>query len=271
MPSAADVVATILASFDSLPIYLLLAASALILLLAWGARPRRVYFVRHGETEANARRIRQAEAGPLSALGRAEVAAAAAHLARFPIQAMVASPFERARETAAILNETLRVPLTFSPLLAERRNPSVVVGRSEDDPAVKQIMDAIDRVYHDDDYRYADEENFLDLKDRAKKLLALLAAESPRHVVAVTHGIFLKMVIGYLIDRENLHAGEYAKLSFFNAADNAGITIVEYEPLKRCNATRGWRVLDYNITPYEDTKPPSAPLNVAPRIPAPIS
>lgn len=271
MQIAHEVAANILISFETLPIYLILSGSAIALVLAWVAHPRRIYFVRHGETEANAKRVRQAEAGPLSAVGRAQVAATADYLTQFPIQAMVASPFERTRETAAILNERLHVPLSFSSLLAERRNPTVVVGRSEDDPEVERIMDDIDRIYHADDYRYGDEENFLELRTRAKKLLDLLAHQSARHLVAVTHGIFLKMVIGYLIDRENLHAGEYVKLSFFNAADNAGITIVEYEPLKRFSKTRGWTVIDYNITPYEQTKPPSAPLNVAPRIPAPIS
>lgn len=269
MPSAAAVFATILASFETVPIYIVLAASAFLLALAWVAQPRRIYFVRHGETEANAKRIRQAEAGPLSALGRDQAAAAAAYLAQFPIQAIVASPFERARETAAIINEVLRVPLSYSPLLGERRNPSEAVGKSEEDPAIKQIMDSIDRMYHADDYRYSDEENFLDLRDRARKCLALLSSQSARHMVAVTHGIFLKMIIGYLLDRENLHAGEYVKLSFFNAADNAGVTIVEYEPLKRFNKTRGWRVIEFNITPYE-SRATTAPLG-PPRIPAPIS
>ena len=184
---------------------------------------------------------------------------------------MVSSPFERARETAEIINKALGVPLSYSPLLAERRNPTEVIGKSENDPAIKDIMDRVDRMYHDDDYRYTDEENFTDLKERAKKCLALLGSQSARHMVAVTHGIYLKMVIGYLLYRDNLHAGEYVKLSFFNASDNAGITICEYEPLKRFNATRGWRVVEYNITPYEHDSPPSAPLGVVPRIPGQIT
>jgi broad specificity phosphatase PhoE len=264
------VLATILASFADPQSEAALALAALLRSLAYIGRPRRIYFVRHGQTEANAKRIRQDDKGPLSATGRAQAKATAAYLARFPIKAMVASPYERATETAHILNETLKVPLAFSPLLAERRNPTEIVGRRDDDPAVVKIVDQIDRAYHDDDFRYSDEENFADLRDRARRLLHLLSHQSATHLVAVTHGIYLKMVIAYLLNRHSLHAGDYAKLSFFNASDNAGITICEFEPLKRFNRTRGWRVIEYNITP--SVAPVAAQsLRGAPRIPAPIS
>lgn len=250
MGLARDVTLTTLGSFATSGILAVLAGSALVLAVAYLARPRRVYFLRHGETEANAKRIRQGAEGSLSEAGRAQAEAAAAYLAQFPIRAIVSSTYERAAETARILTERLRAPLSFSPLLVERRNPSAIVGRRDDDPEVVRIVDQIDRVYHDDAYRYGDEENFLDLKERAKKTLDLLASQSAGHLAVVTHGIFLKMIIAYLLSREHLHAGDYAKLSFYNASDNAGITIVEYEPLKRWGRTRGWRVIEYNDTPY---------------------
>ena len=37
-----------------------------------------------------------------------------------------------------------------------------------------QIVDLIDKTYHSDDYRYSDEDNFADMRDRAKKLLEFL-------------------------------------------------------------------------------------------------
>ena len=270
MVSWSDVLSTILASFSDPQAEMALGAAALLLAIAYISRPRRIYFVRHGQTEANAKRIRQDDKGPLSAIGRAQAKSTAAYLARFPIKAMVASPYERAAETAHIINETLKVPLSYSPLLAERRNPTEIVGRRDDDPAVIKIVDQMDRAYHEDDFRYSDEENFTDLRDRARKLLHLLSHQSATHLVAVTHGIYLKMVIAYLLNRHNLHAGDYAKLSFFNASDNAGITICEFEPLKRFNKTHGWRVIEYNITPTEQPIAAQS-LRGAPRIPAPIS
>lgn len=240
----------------------------LTLLVLYRMRPRRVYFVRHGETEANAKRIRQGPEGELSVVGRAQAAAAGAYLSAFPIRAMVSSPYERAAETARIINETLAVPLSYSLLLVERRNPTDIVGKRDDDPSVVAIVDHIDRIYHDDDYRYSDEENFTDLKERAKRCLDLLAHQSARHTIAVTHSIFLKMVIAYLLSRDALRAGDYAKVSFFNASDNAGITICEYRPWHALGRTRGWSVIEYNVTPYDSLA--SAP-HAPPRIPPPIS
>ena len=223
-----------------------------------------------GQPAANAAPIRQGAEGAFPEEGRRRAAAAAAYLSQFPIRAMVSSTYERSVETAHILNKKLRVPLTFSPLLVERRNPSAIVGKRDDDPEVMKVVDQIDRVYHEDDFRYSDEENFIELRDRARKCLDLLASQSARHMLVVTHGIFLKMIIGYLLNREKLHAGDYAKLSFFNASDNAGITICEYNPAKRFSKTRGWRVIDYNVTPYQSPVTTTT-LRGAPRIPAPIS
>ncbi len=213
-------------------------------------RPRRVYFVRHGETEANAKHIRQADTGGLSETGRAQAAAAAEYLLQFPIRSIISSPYERAAETATIINKRLKLPLSYSKLLVERRNPSEVVGKRDDDPAVLGVIDRIDRAYHKDDYRYSDEENFGDMKERARRLLDLLAHQGSHDLCAVTHSIFLKMVIAYLLARNALDAGDYAKLSFFNASDNAGITICEYNPRRMFSRTRGWSILEYNVTPY---------------------
>ncbi|MDO8408117.1 MAG: histidine phosphatase family protein [bacterium] len=247
-----------------------LASSLLVVLVCiYITRPRRVYFVRHGETEANAERIRQAEAGSLSEAGRAQAEAAGDYLAQFPIRSMISSPYPRAAETAVIINERLKVPLSYSPLLVERRNPSEVVGKKDDDPAVLKVIDRIDRIYHEDDYRYSDEENFADLKERARRCISLLSRQSPGNVCAVTHSIFLKMVIAYLLFREDLHAKDYVKLSFFNASDNAGIVICEYSPRRIFSATHGWRVVDYNITPYPGGRGDLG--SAVPRIPPQIS
>ncbi|HEY4522952.1 MAG TPA: histidine phosphatase family protein [Candidatus Paceibacterota bacterium] len=270
MPPLSDVLDTTLTSFSHPLIYLVLGVVVLMLTIAYLARPRRVYFVRHGQTAFNTERIRQGALGPLSEDGRKQAQAAAEYLAQFPIRAMVASTYERSVETAHIIQKILKIPLSFSPLLIERRNPSEIVGKKDDDPAVMKVVDQIDRIYHEDDFRYSDEENFVELRDRARKCLDLLASQSAGHLLVVTHGIFLKMIIGYLLNRERLHAGDYAKLSFFNASDNAGITICEYNPAKRFSKTRGWRVIEYNITPYQ-SEVTTTTLRGVPRIPAPIS
>jgi broad specificity phosphatase PhoE len=218
----------------------------IIILILIRMRVRRFYLVRHGESILNAQNIRQDEKGSLSEKGKKQADEAGLYLTQFPIQQIISSPYQRTRETALTINTHLNVRIKYSDLLVERRNPSEIVGKRDDDPAVKQIVDQIDRAYHDDTYKFSDEENFQELKDRAGRALAFLSRQTAQGTCVVTHSIFLKMLIAYLLYRENLHATDYIKLSFFNPSDNASVTICEFNPWKRFAKNRGWQVLEYN-------------------------
>src|SRR3989344_4276805 len=154
----------------------LLAGIALVTILFIRMRPRRFYFVRHGETTLNAERIRQGEDGDLSAVGQTQADRAGAYLAEAGIHKILASTYERAKETAEIIEKHLGAPIVYSDLLVERKNPSEIVGKSADDLEVKRVVDLVDLAYHDDSYRYSDEENFIDLKRRGQKGAPHLAA-----------------------------------------------------------------------------------------------
>lgn len=231
------------------PLFAVLFAVVVAIPILLLMRPRRFYLVRHGETILNASNIRQGADGGLSEDGRRQAARVGRYLARFAIRRIIASPYERARETAGIIDQYLNVPIIYSKLFEERRNPSEIIGKRGDDSDVVRIVDQMDRAYHDDAYRYSDEENFNDLKKRARRALAFLSYQHAREVCVVTHGLFLKMFVGYLLYRKRLHAADYAKLSFFNASDNANVTICEFHPWKLFSKTRGWEVVSYNETP----------------------
>jgi len=190
-----------------------------------------IYFVRHGETEANALGVRQGPAGHLTEKGRAQALATAN---RFPKkkgrpQVIIASPYERTKETSAIIAHELGMDVEYSDLLVERRNPSQIIGHEGSERDVRKIVDQIDKSYHPDNLRYSDEENFVDLKARAKNLLKYIKHRPEERIIMVTHGIFLKMVVAYMIHGENLSASLYNTLSYFNPIDNAGIAIVSYQ------------------------------------------
>lgn len=239
---------TILGRMPLLPleVSVFLGGTALVLFLAWWVRPRRFYIVRHGETILNAQHIRQGAEGKLSPAGRTQAQIVGKHLKPFKIKQIISSPYERAKETSELINESLRVPILYSSVLAERRNPSEIIGKHRDLPEVRSIIEQIELAYHPDDYRYSDEENFLDLKKRAREALTLLSRQGHDRTVIVTHHVFLKIFLAYLLHREHLHAKDFVKVSFFNFSDNAAVTIVEFNPLLFWNRTRGWRVIAFN-------------------------
>ncbi len=188
------------------------------------------YFVRHGESVLNAKHIRQGKEGGLSELGRIQAGMTGQRLASFHFDVMLVSPFERTRETADVIAKHLKLdkPIEYLDILGERRNPKEIIGKSADDPEVTRIVDIIDRSFHEDGFRYSDEENFNDLKDRAKQLLDYLTTREEKTVLIVTHSIFLKMVAAYMIHRDKLTAKKYNLLSYKNDSNNASITVAEY-------------------------------------------
>jgi probable phosphoglycerate mutase len=189
-----------------------------------------IYFVRHGETQSNALGVRQGPEGPLTEKGRAQALATAK---RFPKhkgapQVIIASPYERTRETASIIGKELGMSVEYNDLLKERRNPSEIVGHAGTEKEVREIVDRIDKSFHEDNLRFSDEENFIDLKNRARELLDYIKTRGEQRIMMVTHGIFLKMIVSYILLEEELTASKYNGLSYLNPIDNAGISICSY-------------------------------------------
>lgn len=205
-----------------------------------------IYFVRHGETELNAQNIRQGSEGSLTEKGREQALATAL---RFPKhkgrpQIIISSPYKRAKETAEIIGKELNIKIKYSNLLKERKNPTEIIGHWGEEMGIKQIIDRMDKSYHADDLRISDEENFTDLKKRAKKLLIFISRRYHKRIILVTHKIFLKMVIAYMLYGNELTASQYNNLSYFNPIDNAGMAICSYKHhwLKK----NEWKLLVWN-------------------------
>ena len=230
-------------------VFIVPALLILTLLILLRMQTRRFYFIRHGETLLNAKRIRQGAEGSLSPKGRDQADQVGKYLKHMPIKRIISSPYIRAKETASIINKYFHVPITYSPLLVERRNPSEIIGKSTHDPDVIHIVDQMDLSYHSDEYRLSDEENFIEERDRAKKFIGLLTRQGTGDVLIVTHHHILKMIIAYTLYRKRLHAKDFIKLTFFNTSDNASITVCEYHPWKMFSATRGWEIISYNQQP----------------------
>jgi broad specificity phosphatase PhoE len=206
-----------------------------------------IYFVRHGETENNALNIKQDAQGGLDEKGRTQVLTTAK---RFPKehgrpQIIIASPFERTKETAEIIaNEIGIKKIEYTPLLAERKNPSEVVGHFSGEVGVKRIIEQMDKSYHPDNLRISDEENFTDLKNRAMKLLKFIKHRSEERIIMVTHKNFLKMVVSTMLYGKKLTASEYNTLSYHNDIKNAGMAICTLE--SHWFKKNEWKILVWN-------------------------
>lgn len=217
------------------------------LLVAYLLRPKYFYIVRHGETLLNKAHIKQGAEGKLSEKGIAQARDLGTAFNDLRIQEIFSSPYERALETASLMNETLHVPITPTSLLAERKSPSEILGKSTTEPDVERVTGLTAYGYHADGYRYSDEENFEDLRTRAKHCLSFLASLRAHRSVVVTHHAFLQMLLSYLLYRDTLNADGYVKLAYFNPAENGAVTVCVYHPWHSpFSPTRGWEIIAYN-------------------------
>lgn len=94
----------------------------------------RLYFVRHGESEANTQHVISNYGSPfgLTELGRQQAHVLAERLKDMPITTMYSSPVLRAMDTADILYESLGLPYRVTEALREY-HCGVLEGKSDEE------------------------------------------------------------------------------------------------------------------------------------------
>jgi len=231
---------------ENIGLVLLIIFFCIIIFLWKILSPKHIYFVRHGETILNAAHIRQDNKGGLTEDGKEQAKATGVRLSKMHIEHMYVSPYERTIETAGLINEYVHVSFTYTKLLAERRNPTEILGKKYDDIEVEKIVNQIDLANHDSKFRYSDEENFADLQKRAKKLLRYVAFRPHKTIACVTHGIFLKMILAHITYGTKLTPLVHATLTYLTVVNNAGITFVTYNPWNIFLGKKVWNIVIFN-------------------------
>ncbi|NNM56087.1 histidine phosphatase family protein [Acidocella sp.] len=136
------------------------------------------WFLRHGETDYNAAGLSQGALDiSLNATGRAQAEVAAPLLAGQGIRAIISSPMIRTRETTAIVNEFLNLPVSFEADLRE-----VIFGGMEGKPLQPWFPEWMEG-------RYTPEgaETFAEVTIRARIAMRRVLAQ-PGPVLIVAHG-----------------------------------------------------------------------------------
>jgi len=190
---------------------------------------KKIYFVRHGESEGNVGEYSQGASVPLTEKGRKQANCVAERLREIPIDLILASTNDRARDTAHIINETLKKPLENSELLVERRKPSAMLNVRFDDKESKEISKTIWDNFHVPGWRHSNEENFDDLKQRALEVFKILEERPEQNILVVTHGFFLRILIAYLFFGKDMTGKECRAFALRAHMENTGICIFGHD------------------------------------------
>ena len=199
----------------------------------------KLYLVRHGESVSNLDNLIQPADVELSEKGKEQAKLLAKRFKDIPIDVIISSPLERAKQTTEIINKVVKKEVIYTDLLIERINPSEFTGMPDTTPEFKELneklRDSTDPLYH-----HSDEENLFDLKDRAEAFLEFISNRKEENILCITHGMFLKVIISSMMLREDLTPKIVFNSYDFFRAQNTGITLC----LK--DDERGWSMRTWN-------------------------
>lgn len=189
---------------------------------------KKIYFIRHGESEGNVGPIRQAEDSSLTDRGRKQAEYVAERVSGLPIDIIISSTFRRAQETAEVISKKISVKVEYSSFFVERRRPSEQLNKPKDDPVALESERLIKESFLIKNYRYSDEENFDDLKERAHKALDFLTQMPEENILVTTHGFFMRIIMAYVVFGSNLTARDCEQFIRTFHMENTGVTVLGY-------------------------------------------
>lgn len=172
---------------------------------------RRVYLLRHGETEWNRRGLIQGGGFdiPLNEAGRRQAALAAQQLTDLPIGVVASSHLERAEETANVVAEHFPKAIrVINHKLGEMRfgdfEGTAIKGPESTEENIEKFQAFTDAMHRDKAMAWPGHggESVVDVQTRARAVLHQLLKDFPDcdHVLLVAHGRFNKILLGHLLD-----------------------------------------------------------------------
>lgn len=189
---------------------------------------KRIYLVRHGESEANVARSHGDHATPLTETGKEQAAFMAQRVMHLPIQKVIASSMVRAHLTAEIIAAPSNLPVITSDLFVESRGPSEFATAPYDDPKAIEAFTLIGENYGKPGFQLSDAETFDDHTKRAQAALQFLADQEEEHILVVTHGMFLRILAAHIVFGPTPSSHECQKFMRRLQVQNTGLTVFDY-------------------------------------------
>ncbi|OGM02529.1 hypothetical protein A2115_00925 [Candidatus Woesebacteria bacterium GWA1_41_8] len=193
----------------------------------------RVFLVRHGQSAARGKGIRQSPDSPLSDLGRREALALGRRIKRWQVSfdKVFSSKLPRARQTAEIVAKSLGVKLEVFEGIHEREQHPGLYG-----------VEVTSKIHKDNVRQYRKNLNNLDYKFRGQgesiRDVIVRATEFKKHleekhqgqdILVVSHGLFIRVFLTACILGENYDDESFANLFGALNIHNTGVTLLRFD------------------------------------------
>lgn len=200
---------------------------------------KRVYFVRHGETDANVGLLLQGPDEPLNERGLKQAENIAERSKGITFEKIISSDHVRAQQTAHAIATANNREYESSPLFGETRPASQFFRVPVSSPEVQKSYELRFENRHDPEWHFADEENVHEILKRAEEALKSLEVDPSSEILVVTHGLFLRTLVMKIILRDKLDPDSWYATSGVLKTSNTGITVCEL-------VNDQWHVLTWN-------------------------
>ena len=187
-----------------------------------------VYFVRHAQSEDNVAPVFQSPNSPLNERGKRQAERIAERISKLHFGALIASPFERAKQTAEAITRATDRNAEYSDLFVERIKPTYINGKPYTNEEAAKLWREWQKSLYTSGARAEDGENFDDLLTRSDKALAFLSDRAEPSLVVVTHGYFLRTIVARVLLGSALSGEAFRRFQKAAAMENTGLTVLRY-------------------------------------------
>jgi broad specificity phosphatase PhoE len=189
-----------------------------------------IYLVRHGESVYNVATHFEKRSAPLTDHGRAQAHAAGIRLSAVSAQVIIASPIERAHETANIIAKQTHLTVETSDLFIERSFPAEIMGLPKDDTHAMRIEDQWSRSLDGRAEWDGAGDSYDTLKERADAAVAYLENRPESTIILVTHGYFMRVLFARILLGEQMTREQFAPFAWGLRVENASVSRIIYDP-----------------------------------------
>ncbi|MEX0597425.1 MAG: histidine phosphatase family protein [Candidatus Paceibacterota bacterium] len=202
---------------------------------------KNIYFVRHGESEGNQARLYQSSGTSLSETGHNQAKLIADRFYNIEVETIVTSNYIRAKQTTGYIAEVTGKDIIENQLFRERKRPSIQENQSKENPELIAIDKQIEDNWGNLDWKHSDEENFADLRQRAKECFEYLENMTEDNIVVVTHKNFLHCLLWYCLFGYDVTARDSKTIVNNFIMSNTGIVWMQYDEIYKF-----WKVVTWN-------------------------
>lgn len=212
-----------------------------------------IYFIRHGQTNANAHHRHQMPEEPLNEQGIEQAKRVAAMVKKLKPTHILSSPYQRAYATAQIISGAVGIAVECYDELHELRRPvhlyrKLHFGLASFSYMFKWFL--LPEKHHDD---ARDGESYVRLRKRIERSANIIARyPNDARVVIISHSVFINFFVQHLCD--------YDRISLWRAwprflrviqLRNSGITHIRFDA-NASDTTCAWELLSFDERSHLD-------------------